>query len=96
MSRRPNTSRRLGDAGSIPFVGSFLPKSRPSPLLSIGLVVVGSLLIIGYLYHGSGGAADAFSRLEGNQLHYLNQILHYFKMMMYDLITRAFSFFRGR
>ncbi|OIS97501.1 PREDICTED: uncharacterized protein At3g49720-like [Nicotiana attenuata] len=65
MSRRPNTSRRLGDAGSIPFVGSFHPKSRPSPLLSIGLVVVGALLIIGYLYHGSGGAADAFSRLEG-------------------------------
>ncbi|KAH0732740.1 hypothetical protein KY290_003588 [Solanum tuberosum] len=25
----------------------------------------GALLIIGYLYHGSGGAVDAFSRLEG-------------------------------
>ncbi|XP_059292366.1 probable pectin methylesterase CGR3 isoform X1 [Lycium ferocissimum] len=65
MSRRPNTSRRLADAGSIPFIGAFHPKSRPSPLLSIGLVVVGALLIIGYLYHGSGGAADAFSRFEG-------------------------------
>ncbi|XP_059292367.1 probable pectin methylesterase CGR3 isoform X2 [Lycium ferocissimum] len=63
MSRRPNTSRRLADAGSIPFIGAFHPKSRPSPLLSIGLVVVGALLIIGYLYHGS--AADAFSRFEG-------------------------------
>ncbi|XP_060175954.1 probable pectin methylesterase CGR3 isoform X1 [Lycium barbarum] len=66
MSRRPNTSRRLADAGSIPFISAFHPKSRPSPLLSIGLVVVGALLIIGYLYHGSGAAADAFSRLEGS------------------------------
>ncbi|TMX01756.1 probable pectin methylesterase CGR3 [Solanum lycopersicum] len=65
MSRRPNTSRRLADAGSIPFISAFHPKSRPSPLLSIGLVVVGALLIIGYLYHGSGGAVDAFSRHEG-------------------------------
>ncbi|KAJ8548153.1 hypothetical protein K7X08_021389 [Anisodus acutangulus] len=65
MSRRPNTSRRLADAGSIPFIGVFHPKSRPSPLLSTGLVVVGALLIIGYLYYSSGGAADAFSRLEG-------------------------------
>ncbi|KAK4378525.1 hypothetical protein RND71_000387 [Anisodus tanguticus] len=64
MSRRP--TRRFADTGSIPFVGSLHPKSRPSPLLSLGLVV-GALLIIGYIYHGSGGrsAADAFSRLEG-------------------------------
>ncbi|KAJ8572449.1 hypothetical protein K7X08_008960 [Anisodus acutangulus] len=64
MSRRP--TRRFADTGSIPFVGSLHPKSRPSPLLSLGLVV-GALLIIGYVYHGSGGrsAADAFSRLEG-------------------------------
>ncbi|KAI5661253.1 hypothetical protein M9H77_20576 [Catharanthus roseus] len=68
MSRRPNTSRRLGDSASIPFVGSLNPKSRPSPLLSIGLVVVGALLIIGYVYHGSGGRSgdiNAFGRLEG-------------------------------
>ncbi|CAN4112057.1 unnamed protein product [Withania somnifera] len=64
MSRRP--TRRFADTGSIPFVGSFHPKSRPSPLLSIGLLV-GALLIIGYVYHSSGGrsSADAFSRLEG-------------------------------
>lgn len=43
MSRRPNTSRRLGDSGSIPFMGALHPKSRPSPLLSVGLVVVVSL-----------------------------------------------------
>ncbi|KAK6120989.1 hypothetical protein DH2020_045259 [Rehmannia glutinosa] len=55
MSRRPNTGRRLADSGSIPFVGALHSKSHPSPLLSIGLVVVGALLIVGYVYHGSGG-----------------------------------------
>ncbi|XP_019165533.1 PREDICTED: uncharacterized protein At3g49720-like [Ipomoea nil] len=67
MSRRPNTSRRLMDAGSLPFVGSLHPKSRPSPFLSLGLVVVGALLIIGYLHSGSGGRAglEAYNRLEG-------------------------------
>lgn len=40
MSRRPNTSRRFTDSGSIPFMGALHHKSRPSPLLSIGLVVV--------------------------------------------------------
>ncbi|KAK4476957.1 hypothetical protein RD792_016127, partial [Penstemon davidsonii] len=43
MSRRTNTGRRFGDSGSIPFVGAFHPKSRPSPLLSVGLVVVVNL-----------------------------------------------------
>lgn len=68
MSRRPNASRRLGDGGSIPFVGSLHTKARPSPLLSVGLLVVGAFLIIGYLYHGSGGRStdiDALNRLEG-------------------------------
>ncbi|KAL3538756.1 hypothetical protein ACH5RR_002122 [Cinchona calisaya] len=68
MSRRPNTLRRLGDGGSIPFVGSLHAKSRPSPVLSVGLVVVGAFLIIGYMYHGSGGRSgdiDALNRLEG-------------------------------
>ncbi|XP_072086960.1 probable pectin methylesterase CGR3 isoform X2 [Arachis hypogaea] len=41
MSRRlVNPSRRLADAGSIPFVASIQSKSRNSPVLSIGLVVV--------------------------------------------------------
>ncbi|KAL0422492.1 UNVERIFIED_CONTAM: putative pectin methylesterase CGR3 [Sesamum latifolium] len=68
MSRRPNTSRRFADSGSIPFVGVLHPKSRPSPLLSVGLVVVGALLIVGYLYHGSGGRSSniaASNRLDG-------------------------------
>jgi len=41
MSRRPgNPARRLADGGSLPFAGSMHAKSRSSPLLSIGLVVV--------------------------------------------------------
>ncbi|XP_074331711.1 putative pectin methylesterase CGR2 [Apium graveolens] len=57
MSRRAaSTSRRFADGGSIPFVGSLHPKSRPSPLVSVVLVVVGALLVVGYLYSGSGGS----------------------------------------
>ena len=41
MSRRPgNPVRRLADGGSLPFAGSMHSKSRSSPLLSVGLVVV--------------------------------------------------------
>ncbi|KAI3448203.1 hypothetical protein Pfo_004868 [Paulownia fortunei] len=68
MSRRPNTARRLADSGSIPFVGALHSKSHPSPLLSIGIFVVGALLIVGYLYHGSGGRSGdigALNRLDG-------------------------------
>ncbi|XP_047975130.1 probable pectin methylesterase CGR3 [Salvia hispanica] len=66
-SRRPNASRRFADSG-VPFMGALHHKSRPSPLLSIGLVVVGALLIVGYMYHGSGGRSSdiaALNRLEG-------------------------------
>ncbi|KAL3614398.1 putative pectin methylesterase cgr3 [Castilleja foliolosa] len=68
MSRRPNTSRRFADSGGIPFVGAFHSKSRPSPLLSIGLLVMGALLIVGYVYRGSGsrsGEISALNRLDG-------------------------------
>ncbi|EYU39087.1 hypothetical protein ABFS83_14G100800 [Erythranthe nasuta] len=68
MSRRPNAARRFGESGSIPFVGAFHSKSHPSPLLTIGLFVVGALLIVGYLYHGSGGRSGdigALNRLDG-------------------------------
>lgn len=45
MSRRPgNPARRFADGGSLPFVGSMHSKSRSSPLLSIGLLVVVVLL----------------------------------------------------
>ncbi|ONK62064.1 uncharacterized protein A4U43_C08F36420 [Asparagus officinalis] len=66
MSRRAVPSRRLGDGGSIPMVGSLNPKSKTSPLLSIVLVLVGAFLIIGYFYTGSGGSdKESFNRMEG-------------------------------
>ncbi|KAG5113992.1 hypothetical protein JHK82_037261 [Glycine max] len=68
MSRRPvNPSRRLGDGGSIPFVASIQSKSQNSPLLSIGLVIVGAILLIGYCYSNSGGASGGIKdvKLEG-------------------------------
>ncbi|KAL1289415.1 hypothetical protein HN51_057620 [Arachis hypogaea] len=68
MSRRlVNPSRRLADAGSIPFVASIQSKSRNSPVLSIGLVVVGAILLIGYCYSNSGNSSDIkdVSKLEG-------------------------------
>ncbi|WJX16018.1 putative pectin methylesterase cgr2 [Trifolium repens] len=61
MSRRPgNPSRRFGDG-----------KSKSSPVLSIGLIVVGALFIVGYVYRGSGGVGsrlDSVSRVEGDYL----------------------------
>ncbi|KAI4296503.1 hypothetical protein L6164_036456 [Bauhinia variegata] len=69
MSRRPvNPSRHLADGGSIPFVGAIQSKSRSSPLLSIGLVVVGAILLIGFCYSNSGGSSSTIkgvSKLEG-------------------------------
>lgn len=58
MSRRPgNPARRVGDSASIPFVGALHSKSRSSPLLSIGLLVLGAILLILYCYSGSGGVS---------------------------------------
>ncbi|KAL2488777.1 Uncharacterized protein Fot_42069 [Forsythia ovata] len=67
MSRRPNSTCRLSDSGGIPFMGSLHSKSHSSPLLSVGLLAVGALLIVGYIYHGSGsrnGDIAALSRLD--------------------------------
>ncbi|XP_057963249.1 probable pectin methylesterase CGR3 [Malania oleifera] len=70
MSRRQvNPTRRFVDSGSIPFVGSLQPKSRSSPLLSIGLVILGALLLIGYSFGGSGlfgGDKEAVNKVEGD------------------------------
>ncbi|MQL79489.1 hypothetical protein Taro_011920 [Colocasia esculenta] len=56
MSRRPvNPSRRFPDTASVPLAGSLHHKSRTSPILSVGLVLVGAFLLIGYSYSGSGG-----------------------------------------
>ncbi|KAM4098485.1 hypothetical protein ACJW30_07G081000 [Castanea mollissima] len=69
MSRRPvNPARRIGDGVNIPFVGAVQSKSRSSPLLSIGLVVVGAILVIGYFYSGSGEPSseiEVVSKVEG-------------------------------
>lgn len=69
MSRRPSAARRLADGGSIPFVGSLHSKAHSSPLLSLGVFVVGALLVVGYVYHNSGsrsGDISSLSRLQGD------------------------------
>lgn len=53
-----NPSRRLADSGGGPLLGSLPHKSRASPLLSVGLVVLGAFLLIGYSYSGSGGSSN--------------------------------------
>ncbi|CAL2267401.1 unnamed protein product [Prunus armeniaca] len=67
MSRRAVGSTRRN--GNFPFAGAFNSKSKSSPLLSIGLVVVGAILIVGYVYKGLGGfggGANVVSRVEGD------------------------------
>ncbi|KAJ9705397.1 hypothetical protein PVL29_003448 [Vitis rotundifolia] len=69
MSRRPvSSARRFADGGGIPFMGSLHSRSRSSPLLSIGLVVLGAILLLVYAYSGSGGSIsdkEALSKVEG-------------------------------
>ncbi|KAK7283223.1 hypothetical protein RIF29_12607 [Crotalaria pallida] len=69
MSRRPvNTSRRFGESGGGLFSSS---KSRSSPVLTVGLLIVGGLFVIAYLYKGSGGFSshfDSVSRVEEDYL----------------------------
>ncbi|GAB4846847.1 Probable pectin methylesterase cgr2 [Ancistrocladus abbreviatus] len=65
MSRRPvNPTRRLVGNGGFSLAGAFPPKTRSSPLLSLTLVILGALLLLGYLYSGSGHK-EVFSRIEG-------------------------------
>ncbi|KAM3286072.1 putative pectin methylesterase CGR2 [Capsicum chacoense] len=65
MSRRPgNPTRRFAGSGSLG--GIFHPKSRPTPLLPTLLLILGVVLVVGYLYRGSGtSGSSAFSRLDG-------------------------------
>ncbi|KNA15736.1 hypothetical protein SOVF_095510 [Spinacia oleracea] len=68
MSRRPvNPTRRLVDSGNISLGGSLQSKSRSSPLLSIGLLVLGAILFIAYSYSSSGWkrGVDVVSKIEG-------------------------------
>ncbi|KAK9054158.1 hypothetical protein SSX86_025235 [Deinandra increscens subsp. villosa] len=54
--------------GSNPLGGIFHSKSQTSPLLSVLLVLLGTVLVIGYIFKGSGGSGDykAFSKIEGD------------------------------
>lgn len=65
-----NPGRRFADGASIPFGGSGNSKSRSSPLLSAVLLILGSIILIGYLYKGSGEngfirAKEAMGKVEG-------------------------------
>lgn len=53
-------------SGSNSLGGIFHSKSRPSPLLSVVLVLLGTILVIGYVYKGSGesGSYKAFSKIQ--------------------------------
>ncbi|MFS7968055.1 putative S-adenosyl-L-methionine-dependent methyltransferase [Helianthus anomalus] len=92
MSRRPaSLSRRLGDGAGIPFMGSLNPKSRASPFLSVGLVLVGAFLIIGYIYSAPGRSHAALSRLEGDVScsAEINQALPYLKKAYGDSMHKV-------
>ncbi|GMI68001.1 hypothetical protein like AT3G49720 [Hibiscus trionum] len=67
MSRRQvSSTRRFVDSGNFPFSGALHSKSRSSPILSVGLVIVGAILLIGYVYSSSGKSRiDGVSRLQG-------------------------------
>ncbi|KAL4376664.1 hypothetical protein GQ457_02G015490 [Hibiscus cannabinus] len=67
MSRRQvSVTRRFVDSGNFPFSSALHSKSRSSPILSIALFIVGAVLIIGYVYSGSGKSRiDGVSRLQG-------------------------------
>ncbi|KAL6995280.1 putative pectin methylesterase cgr2 [Sarracenia purpurea var. burkii] len=70
MSRRQVLpTRRFADSGVVPFATALQSKSRASPYLSIALIIMGGLLLIGYVNSGSGGfssSKDAVNRVEGD------------------------------
>lgn len=68
MSRRPvNPTRRLVDSGNPSFGGSLRSKARSTPLLSLGLVLLGAILLIAYSYSSPGQTrgSSTVSKLEG-------------------------------
>ncbi|KAJ9177408.1 hypothetical protein P3X46_012630 [Hevea brasiliensis] len=70
MSRRQvSSTRRFVDTGNFPFAGALHSKSRSSPLLSVGLILLGAFLLIAYAYSGHGifgGNKEALNRFEGD------------------------------
>ncbi|XP_059631182.1 probable pectin methylesterase CGR3 [Cornus florida] len=67
--RQVNPSRRSADGGLVPLSSSLQSRSRSSPYLTTGLVIVGALLLIGYSYSGPGGFGGskvAVRRFEGD------------------------------
>ncbi|KAJ8447495.1 hypothetical protein Cgig2_019489 [Carnegiea gigantea] len=68
MSRRPvNPSRRLVDSGNLSSGGSLHSKSRSTSLLSLGLVLLGAILLIAYSYSNPGWTrgTGTVSKFEG-------------------------------
>ncbi|KAL2505617.1 Uncharacterized protein Adt_21238 [Abeliophyllum distichum] len=70
MSRRPiNPSRRISESGAAPFSSSIYSRSRSPSYLSLGLIILGSFLLLGYLYGGQGSYGlnkGAVGRVEGD------------------------------
>ncbi|OIT30093.1 PREDICTED: uncharacterized protein At3g49720-like [Nicotiana attenuata] len=69
MSRRPiNPSRRVADGGAASLEASIRSKTGSPPYLTIGLVIVGAFLLIGYFYRDTGtfGSIKGISRVEGD------------------------------
>ncbi|XP_031492632.1 probable pectin methylesterase CGR3 [Nymphaea colorata] len=70
MSRRqvnPN-ARRFAESSTVPLTNALHQKSRSSPLLSVGLILLGAFLFIGYSYSGSGSfrsEKEALTRDDG-------------------------------
>ncbi|WOL01994.1 hypothetical protein Cni_G10713 [Canna indica] len=65
--RAINPSRRVLDSGGLPLVNSLHQKSRSSPLLSVGLVVLAAFILIGYSFRGSGGISGEKEALSMGQ-----------------------------
>ncbi|KAF2283809.1 hypothetical protein GH714_016090 [Hevea brasiliensis] len=69
MWRQVSSTRRFVDTGNFPFAGALHSKSRSSPLLSVGLILLGAFLLIAYAYSGHGifgGNKEALNRVEGD------------------------------
>ncbi|CAH9076962.1 unnamed protein product [Cuscuta epithymum] len=67
MSRRPiNPSRRAAAGGAASLGASVRSKTFSPPYLSIGLIVVGVFLVIGYYRRDSGGDIRGLGRVEAD------------------------------